>query len=59
MPDKGVGPINRESTKAGVGHFLILSTPDMSIAGTWTVNLVARTSEFQEVQIPFQVPIAP
>jgi copper transport protein len=58
LPDKGIGPINREATKSGVGHFIVLSTPDMSIAGTWTVTLVARTSEFQESQIPFQVPIA-
>jgi copper transport protein len=58
LPDKGVGPINREATKAGPGHWVILTTPDLSIAGTWTVNLVARTSEFKESQIPFQVPIA-
>jgi copper transport protein len=57
LPDKGVGPLSVRANKAGVGHFIVLSTPDMSIAGTWNVTLVSRLSEFEQERTSFQVPV--
>ncbi len=59
LPERGVGPLSRSATKAGVGHFVVQSTPDMSIAGAWKVTLVSRLGEFDQQRIDFSVPIAP
>ena len=48
--------ISRQTSKAGPGHF-IYTGPELSIAGTWTVTLVARTSDFSEQRSTFAVPI--
>lgn len=48
--------ISRQTSKAGPGHF-IYTGPELSIAGTWTVTLAARTSDFSEQRSSFAVPI--
>lgn len=56
LPSADLAAISRQTAKAGPGHF-IYTGPEVSIAGTWTVTLVARTSDFSEQRTSFQVPI--
>jgi len=58
LPEKSVGPLTQQATKGGPGHYLELSTPDMSIPGTWSVTLVTRLSQFEQERTTFEVPIA-
>jgi copper transport protein len=48
--------ISRQTAKAGPGHF-IYTGPELSIVGSWTVTLIARTSDFSEQRTEFTVPI--
>ncbi len=57
LPSADLSAISRQTAKAGPGHF-IYTGPELSIAGTWTVTLVARTSDFSEQRTSFQVPIS-
>jgi copper transport protein len=56
LPSANLSAISRQTAKAGPGHF-IYTGPELSIAGTWTVTFVARTSDFSEQRTQFQVPI--
>ncbi len=56
LPSADLAAISRQTAKAGPGHF-IYTGPELSLAGTWTVTLVARTSDFSEQRTSFQVPI--
>jgi copper transport protein len=56
LPAADLAAISRQTAKAGPGHF-IYTGPELSIAGTWTLTLVARTSDFSEQRTSFQVPI--
>jgi len=56
LPSADLAAISRQTAKAGPGHF-IYTGPELSILGTWTVTLVARTSDFSEQRTTFQVPI--
>jgi len=58
LTDKSIGPLSANATKAGLGHFVVLSTPAMSIPGTWKVTLVSRLGEFEQERTSFEVPIA-
>jgi copper transport protein len=53
-----IGPLEREPFVAGPGHFQ-LDTSDLSIAGTWTITVDARTSRFDEATASVEVPIRP
>lgn len=57
LPSAGVGPIEEVPTKAGAGHY-ILVTEDLRIAGTWDVTFRSRLDQFTEVPTTVQVPIA-
>ncbi len=51
------GPINElDPRKAGPGHYVIGGAP-LSPAGDWTLEFVARVSEFDEYRTTFTVPI--
>jgi copper transport protein len=56
LPSANLSAISRQTAKAGPGHF-IYTGAELSIVGTWTVTLVARTSDFSEQRTNFQVAI--
>ena len=56
LPSAELAAISRQTAKAGPGHF-IYTGPELSISGTWTVTVVARTSDFSEQRTTFSVPI--
>lgn len=56
LPSADLATITRQTTKAGPGHF-IYTGPELSIVGTWTITLVARTGDFSEQRTEFQIPI--
>jgi copper transport protein len=53
LPAKNVGPLVENMPKVGPGHYQ-LSTPDLSIAGDWTVTLQVRVDEFTQKDVDFQ-----
>ena len=57
LPDKDLGPITRQVAKVSPGHF-ILEGDELSLAGDWTITLVARTSDFSEERTSFGVHVS-
>ena len=57
LPEKGIGPLEREMVKGGVGHFILEGISDLSIAGTWEITLNVRVSDFDQERITFTDPI--
>ncbi|MEZ5208162.1 MAG: copper resistance protein CopC [Acidimicrobiales bacterium] len=57
LPEKGIGPIERVPVKAGVGHWTVNATDDLSIPGTWKVEVVTRLGEFEQERTSFDVPV--
>jgi copper transport protein len=53
LPAKNVGPLVEDMPKVGPGHYQ-LSTPDLSIAGDWTVTLQVRVDEFTQKDVDFR-----
>lgn len=58
LPSADVAPIARTPLVAGPGHWVVDGS-DMTIAGTWTVDVAARTSRFEELTSSFEVRIVP
>lgn len=58
LQEPNIGPITRQAQPAGPGHYLIDSTNDLSVAGTWTINVVTRITDFTQETTAFQVPIS-
>jgi copper transport protein len=56
LPDRDIAPIELESRRAGPGHYVIGGAP-LAPAGDWTLEVVARVSDFDEFRTRFQVPI--
>ena len=56
LPSADVAPIARPALAAGPGHWVV-DGRDMTIAGTWTVDVAARTSRFEELTSSFEVRI--
>lgn len=56
LPDRGVAPIRRDATPAGPGHFIVEGA-ELPLAGTWQVDVIARTSAFEEERAGFRVPV--
>ena len=56
LPDRDIAPIALEPRKAGPGHYVIGGAP-LAPAGDWTLEFVARVSEFDEHRATFEVPI--
>jgi copper transport protein len=54
--DKRIGPIHFHATKAGLGHYVV-SGAALGVAGDWSVEVVARVSEFDEYRAEVKVPI--
>ena len=56
LPERDIAPSELEPRKAGPGHYVIGGAP-LSPAGDWTLEFVARVSEFDEYRTTFTVPI--
>jgi copper transport protein len=56
LPEREIAPIELEARKAGPGHYVIGGAP-LSPGGDWTLEFIARVSEFDEYRTTFTVPI--
>lgn len=56
LPAAELSAITRQTAKAGPGQFIYTGS-ELSIVGTWTVTIIARTGDFSEQRTSFQVPI--
>jgi copper transport protein len=57
LPEQDVGPITRTPWRVGRGHYT-LDGSEMSIPGTWTLEIRARVSEFDEYVATVEVPVS-
>jgi copper transport protein len=51
---RDIGPIDREPYRAGPGHYIV-DGREMSIPGTWTIEVHGRISQFEEAHATAQV----
>ena len=58
LPAAELGPLERKPFVAGPGHYQ-LNGPDLSIAGTWTIQIVGRVDRFDQYTATFRVPVRP
>lgn len=56
LPSRGIGPLPLHANLAGPGHY-ILSSVELTPAGTWELELTDRVSEFQEYTRVVKVPV--
>lgn len=58
LPSAEISGLEREPTVTGTGHWTY-DGDDLSIGGTWTIEVVARVSLYEEQTATFTVPIQP
>jgi copper transport protein len=58
LPSAELGPIDRDAVLAGPGHYQ-LDGGDLSVAGTWSIEVDARIDKFTEKTATVQVDVAP
>jgi copper transport protein len=56
LPTKQIGPLPLKANLSGPGHYT-LNSAQLSPAGTWTIQITDRVSEFQEYTKTLRVPI--
>jgi copper transport protein len=56
LPAKGIGPLPLKANVAGPGHY-VLNSAALSPAGTWSIEVIDRISEFEEHTRTVKVPI--
>ena len=56
LPSSGIGPITLAPFAAGPGHYQVDGAP-LTTAGTWTIEVKARVSKFEEQTATFSVPV--
>ena len=56
LEDEDIGPIVRTPWRLGPGHYTLLG-PEMSLPGTWTLEIRARLSTFDEATAVVEIPI--
>jgi copper transport protein len=56
LPAKGIAPIMLNPHIAGPGHFVV-DGASLTPAGTWTISVTDRVSDFDEYQTRFTAPI--
>jgi copper transport protein len=56
LPAKNIGPLPLKANVAGPGHY-VLDSAVLSPAGTWSIEIVDRISEFEESTSTVKVPI--
>jgi hypothetical protein len=49
LPERGIGPIPLQATKAGPGHYMVDSAM-LGAPGHWTLDVVDRVSDFDEYE---------
>jgi copper transport protein len=57
QPDKGVGPLAVELSKAGPGHYVTSGSAALPVSGDWTLHLAVRVSDFDQYEQQIEVPI--
>jgi copper transport protein len=57
LPSAEIGPLEREMVRAGAGHYQAVDV-DL-LAGTWTVEVVARVDTFDQLTASVDVPVNP
>ncbi|HEY7563900.1 MAG TPA: copper resistance protein CopC [Acidimicrobiia bacterium] len=50
LPAQDIGPIVRNPTPAGPGHYLLIGN-ELALPGEWDITVRQRTSEFEEVVV--------
>jgi copper transport protein len=58
MPEEGIGPIVAEAEGSAMGAFVVHGH-QLSVPGEWTLEIVARTGEFEEERTTVQVVVNP
>jgi copper transport protein len=53
LPSEGVGPLNKNLTKVGPGHFTLDRASELSIPGRWTITLQVRVRDFDQRNLDF------
>jgi copper transport protein len=56
LPEKNIGPLKAQPTKAGPGHYVALGA-NFVPGGKWKVQIIDRVSEFDEYATTVDVPI--
>jgi copper transport protein len=56
LPSKGIAPIMLDPHVAGPGHFVV-DGAGLTPAGTWTISVTDRVSDFDQYQTRFSAPI--
>jgi copper transport protein len=56
LPSKGIGPLPLKAIPAGPGHY-VLNSAVLSPGGTWNIEIIDRTSEFEQSNRTVKVPI--
>jgi copper transport protein len=56
LPDVDIGPITTNAVQLDPGHYL-LTTDRLTVAGTWTIEVVTRIGAFDQQRSTFTVPI--
>jgi copper transport protein len=54
LKERGVGPITRTLMAHGGGHYMTDGSSDLSMPGTWAVDVLVRIDEFDEERLTFQ-----
>jgi copper transport protein len=54
MPSEGIGPLIGEGVQLAPGHFVVQGR-QLSVAGGWTLEIVARTGRFDEERTSVRV----
>jgi copper transport protein len=55
-PDQGIGPLVGEGKELATGHFVVQGN-QLSVPGTWELEVVARLNRFDEVRATFEVTV--
>jgi copper transport protein len=56
MPEDGIGPLVGEGTRLAPGHFVVQGR-QLSVAGDWTLEIVARLGRFDEERTTVEVTV--
>jgi len=58
QPDRDIGPIDVELSKAGPGHYVTTTGALLGVPGDWTLDVAVRVSDFDQYEQRIEVPIA-
>ena len=53
LPSQNVGPIEQDMKKVGVGHFVLVNSPDPPIVGQWQIVLQIQVSDLSQPNVSF------